>query len=376
MIIGLYDGDMSKYIHVPINLELTKFSSYYKKRGEIVGLSPSFSPSMYNKFIYRKDFYDGEFSSEIIDPKIEYGGRAFNIDKYIPLDLSIEKQKPDVFIYERFRKQFCNSKGMKQAFEIMMRAEHFRLSLDGENIWEDFNKQINISSNSHTLFLHDYNLNNIKNSDIIIKEIMKKMSKNHNHLAVKFPIEVEDEIELFKWLSFSPSRYYFLLQYNGLMNDEVLYDFVEKQKGTSIGSQLDYIVTKNSINELDFIKNKLHILFKQIAFLRMKRQKVNLKYEESFFTDKRWERLIDFLQCYLNSAIKITKEKFNRIIKYDSLYSYAWSLEENPRIKTRTFSKQEARELFQLVRENNYECFKDFYECHTVQLSGGSFQNE
>lgn len=374
MIIGLYDMDMTKYIHVPFNLELMKLSSYYKKRGEIVGLSASFSPNMYNKFICRKDFYDGDFSY-IMDSKISYGGRAFNRDKYVPLNIEIEKQKPDIFIYERLKNLFCTNKQMTKAFEIMSRAEHFRLSLDGETIWKDFEKQINISSITHTLFLHDYNLNNIQNSDIIIKELMKRMSKNHRHLAVKFPIQVDTYKDLIKWSSFSPSGHFFILQYNGLMNDEVLYEFIQKQKGTSIAKQFDYIVTGDSKNEEDFIKNKLPLLFKQISFLRMEKQKINLKYKENFFTDKRWERLIDFFQCYLNSIVNLSKDRFDRMIKYDSLYSYAWSLKEEPKFKSRIFSKQEARDLFQLVRENNYECFKDFYECHTVKLRGGKFQN-
>ncbi len=376
MIIGLYDGDMSKYIHVPLNLELMKLSSYYKKKGDIVNLSPSFSPNMYNKFIYRKDFYDGSFPSEILNSNIEYGGRAFNANNYLPLDISIEQQKPDIYIYESFRKKFSTNKGMTKAFNTMMRAAHFRLSLDGINVWDNFYKQLDLSNNTHTLFLHDYNLNSIVNSDIIIKELMNKISKNHKHLAVKFPIQVDNDLDLFKWLKFSPSSNFFLLQYNGLMKDELLYDFIEKQAGTSIATQFDYFITSNSNSEKDFIENKLSILYKQIAFLRMKRKKVNIKYEQNFFTDKRWERLIELFQCYLNSTIKLPLERFNRVIEFDSLYRYAKSLQENPKIKTRTFCKDEARDLFQLVREKNYGCFKDFYECHTVKLVGGNFQNE
>lgn len=257
-----------------INLELMKLSSYYKKRGEIIGLSASFSPEMYNKFICRKDFYDGEFDF-VIDDKVSYGGRAYHRDNYVPLNLEIEKQKPDILIYEKLKSKFCTNKNMTQAFEIMSRAEHFRLSLDGKTIWNNFEKQINISSITHTLFLHDYNLNNIQNSDIIIKELMNKMSKNHRHLAVKFPIEVDNFEDLFKWTEFSPSSNFFLLQYNGLMDDEVLYNFVQKQKGTSIARQLDYIVTDSCKNEEDFIK-KLPILFKQINFLSFHSQKSNL----------------------------------------------------------------------------------------------------
>ena len=57
---------------------------------EIVNLSPSFSPNMYNKFIYRKDYYDGSYDRHITNEKIEYGGRAFSLDKYIPLPEEIE----------------------------------------------------------------------------------------------------------------------------------------------------------------------------------------------------------------------------------------------------------------------------------------------
>ena len=88
------------------NLELMKISSYYKKKMEIVNLSPSFSPNMYNKFIYRKDYYDGIFPSEI----------------------------------------FKN--------------------------------------------------NNIENSDLIISDLMKNMA--HKYLAVKFPIQVDNDLDLFK----------------------------------------------------------------------------------------------------------------------------------------------------------------------------------
>ena len=377
MIIGLHDLDAAKYIHFPFSLELMKISTYYKKRGDIVSLSPLFSPEMYNKFICRKDFYDGDFPKEIFSSnKIEYGGRAFHRDNYIPLNLEIEKQKPDILIYEKLKNKFCTNNSMTKAFQIMSRAEHFRLSLDGKTIWNNFEKQINISSITHTLFLHDYNLNNIQNSDIIIKELMNKMSKNHRHLAVKFPIEVNNANDLFKWTQFSPSRYYFLLQYNGLMNDEVLCDFIQKQKGTSIACQLDYIVTDNCKDEQDFIKNKLQILFRQIVFLREQRQKINLKYKENFFIDKRWERLIILFQYYLNNAISLSLERFNKMIKYDSLYGYASTLKEFDRYKNGVMLKSEARELFQLVREKNYECFKDFYECHTVKLKGGKFQNE
>ena len=142
------------YLHIFMchltNLELMKASSYYKKKMEIVNLSPSFSPNMYNKFIYRKDYYDGIFPSEIFkNNNIEYGGLAFNQENYISLSEDIEKQKPDVFIYENIRKKFCTNFKMKEAFNTLMRAEHFRLSLDNKTIWNNFEKQINNITKNH-----------------------------------------------------------------------------------------------------------------------------------------------------------------------------------------------------------------------------------
>lgn len=356
------------------NLELMKISSYYKKKMEIVNLSPSFSPNMYNKFIYRKDYYDGIFPSEIFkNNNIEYGGLAFNQENYVSLSEDIEKQKPDIFIYENIRKKFCTNFKMKEAFNTLMRAEHFRLSLDNKTIWNNFEKQINIVPSTQVLFLHDYNLNNIENSDLIISDLMKNMA--HKYLAVKFPIQVDNDLDLFKWCNFKPTEKFFLLQYNGIMSDELLIDFIEKQKGTTISKQLDYYITRN-ITEEELTKEYIQKIFKQIAYLREQRKLVNIKYDVNFFTDKRWEKVIDLLNMYLKSTINLPLDKFNRVIKYDSLYSFACSINDVNYIKTRTFNKAEVRELFQFVRINNYELFKDFYECHTVKLKGGTFQNE
>ena len=84
--------------------------------------------------------------------------------------------------------------------------------------------------------------------------------------------------------------------------------------------------------------------------------------------------MIDFFNSYMNVTVTLNKDKFDKVIKFDSLFSFAYSLEEDPRFKSHIFSKQEARELFQLAREKNYNLFKDFYECHTVELKGGNFE--
>ena len=38
--------------------------------------------------------------------------------------------------------------------------------------------------------------------------------------------------------------------------------------------------------------------------------------------------------------------------------------------------KQDVIEVFNFVRENNYELFKLFYDCTSVTLRGGNFEND
>ena len=108
-------------------------------------------------------------------------------------------------------------------------------------------------------------------------------------------------------------------------------------------------------------------------FLRMHRVKVSLKYESNFFLDPQWERLLRLFECFASTAQTLKDEKFRLKMKYDSLYSFVCSFKEQPFLKKYIFSKNEARELFQLVRESNYEVFDDFYNCHLVKLEKGEF---
>ena len=114
---GLFDADVQVYPYIPFfNLELMKLSAYYKNKKEIVILSPSFLPNHYQHFIFRQDF-PGENYPLIKYKNIEYGGRAFNVSKYQPLPMEIEKMKPDTFLYDKIEKQYQTSKNKSAAFK-------------------------------------------------------------------------------------------------------------------------------------------------------------------------------------------------------------------------------------------------------------------
>ena len=106
---GLYDGDLRFYARVPFfNLELMKIATYYKRRHEIVSLSPQFTPQFYSHFLIRQDYYGN--TGYDIDPntdisKFSFHGRAFDGKQYKPLPLEIERCKPDIHLYDKIEDQ-------------------------------------------------------------------------------------------------------------------------------------------------------------------------------------------------------------------------------------------------------------------------------
>lgn len=379
MSIGLYDMDMVTYGAAPFNLELMKLSSFYKNKKEVVILTPSFYPERHQKFFVRKDYYDGTFPPEIIGKNIEYGGYAFSQNRYISLNEDIEKQKPDVYIYQNFIK-FFDTKNKQSDFKLMTNAEHIRLSLDGKTVWNNFQKQFHNFGKASIIIFHDYNLNDIDNAYEAIQDIFKIMPKvrNRSLFGTKFPIRISTEKDLIKWSDFPTTNNFSSYSYNGLIkNDESIYELIKKKhENGSFFKQFEYNIGATSYATNEEILKALPKIFKQVIFLRSYKLKFSLKYDEDFFFDKRWERVIDFLNAFINSYHSADKKKYSENIYKDCVYSFAKKLDEKQRFKTRAFNRQDAREIFQFVRENNYELFRLFYECGSVKLIGGEFKGE
>lgn len=380
MSIGLYDNDMVLYKQTPFNLELMKYASYYKNKREIVAMSPSFNPNQYSTFILRKDYYDENFPHNLVKyENIIYGGRAFSGDYYVPLDLIIERKKPDKSIYEKFKFNFGESNRLIAAYDVMMRACHLRLSLNGTSIWEDYEKQLDLSPKTRTLFFHDYDINKIKDSREAIEELLNRINTSavSGYIAMKYPIITSTYEDMLYWCNFHSTGSFFNMEYLGPMEDEELFDLLKHQTLLTNPEKIDYNVTANFSDENDFLKRGLLKIYNQVLFLRMTKTKILLKYDKNFFLDKRWERILDLFNCFMASTLRLNREHFNRVINYDSLYSFVKSFDDVVRLdKVNRFNKEEARELFLLVKDTNYELFKSFYEAHKVQLKGGNFEND
>lgn len=383
MSVGLFDMDMATYTHVPFNLELMKLSSYYKSKKEIVKMSKFLNLDMYTKVFLRKDYDDGNYPKEIYTSKnLLYGGKAFSGETYVPLDEEIELSYPDKYIYTTYEKNFSDDVTHSAAFKTMMNAEHLRISLDGKTIWNKYKKPVKIRPKTQAIFLHDYDLNKIEGSIEAIQELMSETEDNvpFRYIGMKFPIQVNNGEDLLKWLVFKPMRLYYSLQYNGIIDDEVFVEFIERQRGTSISRQLDYIVTNGQTSENDFILNGLPKIFKQALFSQMNRVRISLKYEDDFFTDKRWCRVIELFNAYAHHEInyykkEILKPGFRDFSTTNTLFQFASSFKEK-RILGYPFTKDEVREVFRFVKENHYELFKMFYEVTDVGLKGGKLVDE
>ena len=364
---GLYDGDMLFYKGVPFfNLELMKLSSYYKRKREIINLSPKFNPNMYSNFIVRQDY---PFSNPNISyaDNVSFGGRAYDGDEYKPLPLEIEVMKPDTQLYNKIENDVAINKNKASTFSVMRRAEHLRLSLDGKTIWKDYQRQLRRDKGTFGVIFHDYDLGQVQNSFELVRELIPEVISHANgrRIGMKFPVQVNNETDLLKWLSLSPMGQFYSLQYNGILSLNNIEQIKELNKNSSAVKQTVINVTGNQ-NYQDFISTGLEQVFKRILDLRREGISFPLIYGKEFFADKRWEevmKLIKLFSKHIHEQINTTDYR-ERIAPYETFYSYVKTLTKEQILYGSILPKRKVQEIFQFVRENNYELFVAFYEYH------------
>lgn len=378
MSIGLYDQDMALYTMVPFNLELMKLSAYYKKKREVVILSPSFTPERHQKFFLRKDYDDGNFIWGLENvPNLEYGGYAFTKGIYSPLPMEIEKMHPDTSLYlnmENLIKTGTKNKSLnKKVYQNMMEAEHCRLSLDGKTIWEDYPKQFKFLKTARNLMLHDFDLAAIDGGFEEVKKLLARARTDGwaTRVGMKFPPVITEGQDLLNWISLRPNSTFYSLRYDGVMDEDCFEEFVSVCRERAIYTQLDYYITASSKDEKEFLDKYIQPIFRQVVKARSYRVFFTLKYEENFFFDSRWERVLDLFNFYHNSLKDANQAVYYARIGRDTLFDFAKvSYNELPRWATNEIDRQEMRELFAFVREKKPELFEDFYEFNVNRLEG------
>ena len=90
-----------------------------------------------------------------------------------------------------------------------------------------------------------------------------------------------------------------------------------------------------------------------------------LIYDKGFFADSRWVDVIDLICQFNNRFINVQNKSdyLTRVAPYETLYSYVKRLiKDEKTYGYTTRRKDKYTNLFQFVRENNYDLFKLFYE--------------
>ena len=377
MSVGIMDADLSTYVLVPFNLECMKLSAYYKKKGEIVILSPSFTPERNTKFFYRKDYNDGEFPPNLINtPNVEYGGLAFSNNKYYPLPLEIEKMKPDASLYQKAAGLILGdmSQRRQKIFRNMMEAEHCRISLDGKTVWPDYPRQFISLPSARNLMLHDYDLGAIEGGFETVQRILSRARHDGwaTKVGMKFPVQTHDGQSLLNWSSLNTNSTFYSLRYDGVIDDDAFLEWVGRIRQKAVFNQIEYNVTASRYTENHFIEHLLPKIFRQVIISRSYYVFFTLIYDDDFFTDKRWCDVLRLFNYYHNSLSNIPQTGYLAQISEDTLFDFAKASDKAPRwwYQGKAMSKDEIRETFAFVRENHPSLFTDFYECNAKKLGG------
>lgn len=375
MSVGIMDADLSKYILVPFNLECMKLSAYYKRKNQLVVFSPSFTPERHAKFIYRKDYEDGDYPPRLLQEKnVDYGGLAFSNNQYKPLPIEIEQMKPDASLYQKMAEFIKGNQYRDKIWQNMLTAEHARLSLDGKTIWPDYGRQFYNLKMARNLMLHDYDLGAIEGGFEEVKAIMSRARKDGwaTRLGMKFPVQINDGQTLLNWSSLLTNSTFYSIKYNGVIDNDAFNDWVGICRERAVFSSLDYYVTASSYDENYFIKVLLPRIFRQVIISRSYRVFFTLNYDEDYFSDKRWCNVLQLFNYYHNSYSSVGTDKYLKKLPNDTLFDFAAATSDAPPkyYQGKYFTQSQIRQIFAFVRENHYELFKDFYECTAKKLGG------
>ena len=365
---GLYDGDLRFYARVPFfNLELMKIATYYKRKHEIVSLSPQFTPQFYSHFLIRQDYYGN--TGYDIDPntdmsKFSFHGRAFDGKQYKPLPLEIERCKPDIHLYDKIEDQIVVNPTVKSMFSVIRRAEHLRLSLDGYTVWSDFEKQLRGEIGRYGIIFHDYDVNQIEGAYELITDLLPNVISNRSgrRVGMKFPLQTNSLDDFIRWLHLPPLNIYYSIQHNGIIQPKY-YTQLSEILTRNAGAQCTINITGNTTYN-QFITKDILTAFESILDLRRLNLNFPLIYGKDFFIDNRWKEVVRLIQQFNNhiGAHLSSTDYRTRVAPYETFYDYVKKETKEHILYGSRLSKQKAEELFQFVRENNYELFTRFYE--------------
>lgn len=378
--IGVMDFDFMNYENVIPNLECAKLCTYFHNKKEIAVLTPYLAPAQFTRFYVRKDYDEGIYPKQLFAENCTYGGRAFNSKQYVPLEPVIERTIPNMHIYDKYISHYGKTATAQAQCKRILNCAHIRLSTDGKTPKTITQLKRIIDTGRYTgIIFHDYDLGTVDDACDLIKELsdtrkfVTKLGINPYTIGNKFPIQIWSARQLSQWLKINAMPNIFFMQYNGLFDNQLLFDLCEQNK--RMARQVYYNISECLTPINDFLITFAPEIFKQVLFLRRQHIKVLLTYDEFLEIPIEVKNFIELLNCWLSftwqeNFIPLTQSLYTFCAHYKKLQYTTWSF------RTITVSVDDARNMFQYMRENNYELFKMFYEWDAVTFKGGEFKND
>lgn len=190
MNIALYDGDFIPNQKHIFNLDLMQLAAYYKKNRNIVNLIQSEEKiPFFSKVFYIQDYYTPHFPDFIQEPNVEYFGRAFSTEIYVPFADDIRYIAPDMNLYKP--PTIPKTSEIYDLYSYNRKATHLRLA-DIPNFTPlNLTKYYEIPPNT-SLVLHDYNIVTVPH----YQELLQSIYLPKYSILPKYPILINSFSDL------------------------------------------------------------------------------------------------------------------------------------------------------------------------------------
>ncbi len=187
MAVGFYDQDiLEKPNKVLINLELMKIANYYNSLGQSVSLIQDVSKADNFEKIYSFRNISFDISrkkiKDVDHDNVEHYGLAYHGNKYIPMSLEFEQQKPYVQIYAPyFKDQLYNQKLTVPQLQKMMDCHYLRLRAG------DYQMPLDNLNKKSKLFIYDREIELVEDWEEKLKYIRQNLVPSNSQFKTQVP---------------------------------------------------------------------------------------------------------------------------------------------------------------------------------------------
>jgi len=318
MSVGIYDADLSTQQTINFKIEILKLSAYYKRQREIVSMPNIFQPERYTLNFFYKDIETDELATELTQPNVFYGGRAFNHDHYVPLEKEIELCVPDTSIYERYVQNIKDKQLLTQQkrwlWNTQISARHLRLSLDDKTVWSEYPKQLRSSTNRAATFIHDYNVPGVEGWNKELEKIHLEYPKSTFFFA--YPPSFTSEENFANVLDMPYLSAWHKYHLNFLPSSYLSKDLAAK------GIKLIIAPLEGSYTENDFVMKQLPEIFYKGLFLKIHCKDFSLIYRDDFFPIEEPRILMKAVKIFVESKYNTGTISFMSLVRKHKRLEY------------------------------------------------------